>query len=151
MLQRTLAEPGSDLVFVRPLPDQSETDHAEAQLCFEIRRDAAGRGLTIRTLAQRHNVSRRTVRRALSAVDPPAHALTHRRTTAVVDPLQALIDPMLEEGMIAKGIWISLVDEYAVTVSMSTLVRYAAKWRLDRDRHGQTRPVYFPRDSRREA
>ncbi|WP_234332417.1 hypothetical protein [Streptomyces sp. NRRL F-5650] len=57
---------------------------------------------------------------------------------------------MLEEGMIAKEIWISLVDEYDVAVSMSTLVRYAANWRLDRDRHGQARPVYFPRDPRRE-
>ncbi|MEH0450269.1 hypothetical protein QA811_43840 [Streptomyces sp. B21-102] len=79
VLGRTLIRPGSLLLDVNPEDSQSAAEHTRAQLFVRIQSDAEGRGLTVRTLAARHGVSQRTVRKALDTPAPPAEGVVRRR------------------------------------------------------------------------
>ncbi|MFH9728715.1 TniQ family protein [Streptomyces sp. NPDC017254] len=133
ILQRTLVNAGSLLLCVKPSPERSPVENAQAQLFFQIQRDAAGRGLTVRTLANRHDVSRRTVQRALAAPQPRPHELVRRRVAAT-DPIKELINPLIEEGLTIKEVWDRLVDEHDVALSMTATTRYFRTHQLDRTR-----------------
>ena len=64
------------------------------ELFATIRRDARVEGLSVRELARRHGVHRRTVRQAMEAADPPPRK--QRMSPAPrLDPFKAAIDEML--------------------------------------------------------
>jgi len=65
-----------------------------------IRRDARVEGLSIRELAARHGVHRRTVRAALASAEPPPRK-THDRSAPRLDQFKAAIDAMLTEDLTA--------------------------------------------------
>jgi transposase len=102
-----------------------------------IRRDHRREELSIRQLADRHRVHRRTVRRALeSAVPPPRKARVF--PAPVLDPLKPLIDAMLRSDLdapkkqrhTARRVLARLVDEHGVRdLSYSTVRAYVAKRR----------------------
>jgi transposase len=101
------------------------------ELFAAIRRDARVEGLSIRALAVRYRVHRRTVRQALeSAVPPPRKP--PQRLSPVLDSVRDLIDEMLRADLDAprkqrhtcRRIFERLVDEHGVEVSYSTVVNY---------------------------
>jgi transposase len=107
------------------------------ELFEAIRRDRRREGLSIRELAHKHQVHRRTVRQALtSAVPPPRKPRVF--AAPVLDPVKPLIDAMLRQDVdapkrqrhTARRILARLVDEHGVTnVSYSTVRDYVAKRR----------------------
>ena len=71
---------------------------SRVELFAAIRRDARREELSIRALADRHGVHRRTVRAALaSALPPPRKPRTKMNPTTTVDPAMAT---MMAKGMI---------------------------------------------------
>ena len=104
-----------------------------------IRRDHRRDGLSIRGLADKHGVHRRTVRQALASAVPPTRK---KRVFAapVLDSVKPLIDAMLREDLeaprkqrhTARRILARLVDEHGVTnVSYSTVRDYVGRRRLE--------------------
>jgi len=104
------------------------------ELFEAIRRDARLEELSIRALAERHGVHRRTVRQALAAAAPPAR---RPRVFAApkLDPAKPLIDAMLREDLTAhrkqqhtaRRVLARLVDEHAVgEVSYASVRDYVA-------------------------
>jgi ATP-dependent DNA ligase len=68
---------------------------SRVELFAGIRRDARVEGLSIRQLAERHAVHRRTVRQALASAVPPPRK-TPVRTSPWLDPFKvAVVEPML--------------------------------------------------------
>ena len=60
----------------------------------DIRRDAGVEGLSVRELARRHKVHRRTLRAALESAQPPARK-SHVRSSPRLEPFTSAIDEML--------------------------------------------------------
>ncbi|MER5853454.1 hypothetical protein ABT126_42725 [Streptomyces sp. NPDC002012] len=104
VLRRTLSSPVAYLIRIRPSSELTDAENEQAQLFFQIQQDADGRGLTVRTLAERHQVSRRTVRQALRAPRALRHQLT-RTNVPVIAPFKHLIIPMLEERLAPSEVW----------------------------------------------
>lgn len=107
---------------------------SRVELFEAIRRDHEAGGISIRGLADRHGVHRRTVRQALESASPPGRKRSSRQAPAL-DPVRALIDAMLAEDVqaprkqrhTAKRVFDRLVGEHAVTsVSYSTVRAYVA-------------------------
>ena len=102
-----------------------------------IRRDHQVEGLSIRALADKHGVHRRTVRQALeSAV--PAPRKTAARTAPRLEPFKAAIDEMLRSDLdapkkqrhTARRVLARLVDEHgAQALSYSTVRDHVRKRR----------------------
>lgn len=104
---------------------------SRVELFAAIRRDARVEGLSIRALAVRYRVHRRTARQALeSAVPPPRKP--PRRSAPALEPVRELIDEMLRADVSAprkqrhtcRRIFERLVDEHGAQVSYSTVVAY---------------------------
>jgi transposase len=102
-----------------------------------IRRDRRVSGLSIRALAERHGVHRRTVRQALDSAAPLPRKVPVRRS-ARLESLKALIDEMLvadldaprKQRHTARRVAARLADEHGVTgVSYSTVRDYVARRR----------------------
>ena len=94
-----------------------------------IRRDHRMDGLSIRALADKHHVHRRTVRQALESSIPPARK-TPQRIAPRLEPFKTAIDEMLRSDVeapkkqrhTARRILARLVDEHgAVGLSYSTV------------------------------
>jgi len=107
------------------------------ELFEAIRRDHRREELSIRQLADRHRVHRRTVRQALAGAVPPPRK-TRVFAAPVLDPVKPLIDAMLRQDLdapkkqrhTARRILARLVDEHQVTaISYSTVRDYAARRR----------------------
>jgi DNA-binding transcriptional regulator YhcF (GntR family) len=107
------------------------------ELFAVIRRDARVDGLSIRELAAKHRVHRRTVRQALASAAPPPRR-TPVRTSPRLEPFKAAIDEMLRGDLdapkkqrhTARRILARLVDEHdAKDLSYSTVRDYVAKRR----------------------
>jgi hypothetical protein len=113
---------------------------SRVELLFEqIRKDRRVDGSSIRELADRHHVHRRTVRQALdSAVPPPRKSYPSRRRPAI-DGYAAVIDGWLvadrlvprKQRHTARRVWQRLVAEHGATVSEVTVSRYVARRRTE--------------------
>jgi len=107
------------------------------ELFAEIRRDHRIDGLSIRALADKHGVHRRTVRQALEAAIPPARK-TPQRIAPRLEPFKCAIDEMLRGDLdapkkqrhTARRVLARLVDEHDVVgLSYSTVRDYVRKRR----------------------
>jgi transposase len=98
---------------------------SRVELFEQIRRDYDREGLSIRALAERHGVHRRTVRQALASPLPPPRKRPEGRPAPALGPYRALIDAWLEadrgaprkQRHTARRIWRRLVDEHGARVS----------------------------------
>lgn len=70
---------------------------SRVQLYADIRRDARVEGLSIRELARKHGVHRRTVRQALAAAEPPPRKVPVR-TAPRLDPYKGPYPRILDTG-----------------------------------------------------
>jgi transposase len=102
-----------------------------------IRRDHRRDGSSIRVLAHKHRVHRRTVRQALATAVPPPRK-PRLFAAPVLDPVKPFIDAMLRSDLdaprkqrhTARRILARLVDEHAVVaISYSSVRDYVAKRR----------------------
>jgi transposase len=102
------------------------------ELFEQIRRDRDREGLSIRALAERHGVHRRTVRQALGSPVPPARKPPGSRPAPVMGPYRALIDAWLEadrtappkQRHTAHRVWERLVEKHGAQVAERTVRKY---------------------------
>ena len=98
----------------------------------QIRRDRDREGLSIRGLAVRHGVHRRTVKQALASPMPPVKRSPVGRPAPKLGPYRAVIDGWLEvdrdaprkQRHTAKRIHQRLVDEHGADVAETTVRQY---------------------------
>jgi transposase len=115
---------------------EGQMARSKVELFEAIRRDHRREGLSIRGLADRYSVHRRTVRQALESPVPPARK-TPDRPAPKLDPVKELIDAMLREDLeaprkqrhTARRVRARLIDEHDVEVSYSTVRDYVARRR----------------------
>lgn len=100
----------------------------------QIRRDRRIEDLSIRELAERHSVHRRTVRQALAS---PLRKQYPRRPRTAIEPYAEIVDGWLvadreapkKQRHTARRIWQRLVAEHGATCSEVTVSRYVARRR----------------------
>jgi transposase len=105
----------------------------------QIRRDKRVEGLSIRELAQRHRVHRRTVRQALDSAVPPPRKVYPRRSGPAIDPYVVVIDGWLladrevprKQRHTARRVWQRLVAEHGAALAEVTVSRYVARRRVE--------------------
>jgi transposase len=103
-----------------------------------IRRDARDRGMSIRALAKRHGVHRRTVRQALADATPPARKMPKRLAPAT-GPYVDLVRRWLMEDQAApkkqrhtaRRVWQRLVEEEDARIGESTVRNLVARLRAE--------------------
>jgi len=102
---------------------------SRVELFAAIRRDERVEGLSIRELARRHGVHRRTVRAALADAEPPPRKASVRAAPRL-DPYKAAVDEMLKAALLAprkqrhtaRRVHARLVEEHgAAGLSYSTV------------------------------
>ena len=106
------------------------------ELFAAIRFDWQRGGLSIRALAEKYGVHRRTVRQAIESVVPPDRR-SPARATPVLNQVRGWVDAMLREDLeaprkqrhTARRIFERLVDEHAATVSYSYVAKYVRRRR----------------------
>jgi transposase len=110
---------------------------SRVELFAAIRRDARVEECSIRELADRYHVHRRTVRQALASAIPPPRK-TPTRTSRRLEPFNAAVDGMLRSDLeapkkqrhTARRVLARLVDEHgAGDLSYSTVRDYVRKRR----------------------
>ncbi|HEX2810512.1 MAG TPA: IS21 family transposase [Kineosporiaceae bacterium] len=105
----------------------------------QIRRDARCEGLSIRELAVRHQVHRRTVRQALASAIPAQRKGYPSRPRPAIDPWAQIIDGWLiadqevrrKQRHTARRVWQRLVGEYGAQLAEVTVSRYVARRRVE--------------------
>ncbi len=98
---------------------------SRVELFEQIRRDRGSGGSSIRELAERHHVHRRTVRQALASAVPPPRKAYPPRPQPAIDPYAAVIDGWLladrhvprKQRHTARRVWQRLVAEHGAAVS----------------------------------
>lgn len=109
------------------------------ELFEDIRRDERREGLSIRELAVRHGVHRRTVRQALAAAVPPPRATYPAPSCPVMDPWRGVVDVWLvtdqdvprKQRHTARRVWQRLVAEHHASVAEVTVSRYVRRRRVE--------------------
>jgi transposase len=122
---------------------------SRVELFEQIRRDRDREGLSIRALAERHGVHRRTVRQALESAVPPPRKRPEGRPAPALGPFRALIDEWLEadrtaprkQRHTARRVWRRLVDEHGAQVAERTVREYVAARRRELGEQGR---VFVP-------
>lgn len=107
---------------------------SKVELFEKIRRDMRVEEVSIRELAQRHGVHRRTVRQALASAVPPPRKAYARRSRPAMDPYVEVIDSWLlgdqevprKQRHTARRIWQRLVAERGAQMAEVTVSRYVA-------------------------
>jgi len=102
------------------------------ELFEQIRKARDREELSVRALARRFNVHRRTVRQALASPVPPPRKPSPPRVSPVLDPWKPVIDAWLEadkdapkkQRHTARRVWQRLVEEHGADVGESTVRRY---------------------------
>jgi transposase len=108
------------------------------ELFERIRRDDREEGLSVRALARRHHVHRRTVRQALASALPPPRARP-TRTAPVMGPWTPLIrewlladrDAPRKQRHTARRVWQRLVEEHDAPVAEPTVRRVVQRLRAE--------------------
>ena len=128
---------------------------SRVELFALIRRDARVEGLSVRALAARHKVHRRTVRQALESAAPPERKPRHGVAWRL-DPFKAAIDAMLIEDttaprkqrQTARRILARLIEEHgAEALSYSTVRDYVRVRRAQIDvEAGRRVEVFIPQE-----
>lgn len=112
---------------------------SRVELFEAIRRDRRIEELSIRELADRHGVHRRTVRQALASAMPPPRKAYARRSRPAMDPWVEVIDSWLlgdrevprKQRHTARRVWQRLVAEHGASVAEVTVSRYVARRRVE--------------------
>ena len=97
---------------------------SRVELFEQIRRDRRVESLSIRELADRHHVHRRTVRQALANAIPPPRKAYPRRARPAIDAYVEMIDDWLvkdrdvprKQRHTARRVWQRLVAEHGATL-----------------------------------
>ncbi|GGO91611.1 transposase [Nocardioides phosphati] len=120
-----------------------------------IRRDARVEGMSIRALAEKHGVHRRTVRQALEGAEPPPRK-TPVRMSPRLAPFKSAIDEMLtcdldaprKQRHTARRVHVRLIEEHAATnLSYSTVRDYVRVRRAQIDlAAGRRNEVMVPQE-----
>ena len=108
---------------------------SRVELFEQIRKDRRVEGASIRELAGRHRVHRRTVRQALDSAVPPPRKPYLQRPKPAIDAYAGVIDGWLladrdvprKQRHTARRIWQRLVAEHGATLSEVTVSRYVAR------------------------
>ena len=112
---------------------------SRVELFEQIRKDSRAEGSSIRELAGRHRVHRRTVRQALDSAVPPPRKAYPPRPRPAIDPYAQVIDGWLvadkdvprKQRHTARRVWQRLVAEHGASVSEVTVSRYVARRRTE--------------------
>jgi transposase len=110
---------------------------SRVELFEQIRRDRELEGLSLRALAAKHRVHRRTVKQALESAVPPARKRPEGRPAPALGAQREWIDQVLiadrdvprKQRHTAKRIWERLRDERGVDVSERQVRRYVRERR----------------------
>ncbi len=108
------------------------------ELFERIRHDKREEGLTVRALARRHKVHRRTVRQALASALPSPRVVP-ARTAPVMAPWKPLIRAWLiadreaprKQRHTARRVWQRLIEEHGADVAESTVRAYVRELRAE--------------------
>ena len=108
---------------------------SRVELFEQIRKDRRVEGASIRELAGRHRVHRRTVRQALDSAVPPPRRPYAQRPRPAIDRYVQVIDGSLvadkdaprKQRHTARRVWQRLVAEHGATVSEVTVSRHVAR------------------------
>ncbi len=128
---------------------------SKVELFEQIRRDARVNSDSVRSLARKYRVARRTVRQALASAEPPRRKPPVRNAPQL-GQFKTLIDAMLREDLsaprkqrhTAQRIHDRLVDEHGGMLSYSTVRHYVKKRRpeLEREAGMSTSDVFIPQE-----
>jgi transposase len=108
------------------------------ELFAAIRFDWQRNQMSVRSLARKYDVHRRTVRQAIASPVPPGRKVAERRAV-VLDGVRDLIDGMLREDLAAprkqrhtaKRVFERLCDEHGAQASYSYVAKYVARRRAE--------------------
>jgi transposase len=112
---------------------------SRVELFEQIRRDWRTGGSSIRELADRHHVHRRTVRQALASAVPPPRKTYSPRPRPAIGRYAAVIDEWLladrdvppKQRHTARRVWQRLVAEHGAGLAEVTVSRYVARRRAE--------------------
>jgi transposase len=111
---------------------------SRVELFAAIRFDWQRNGLSIRALAEKYCVHRRTVRQAIDSVVPPDRR-SPARAAPVLDQVRGWVDEMLRQDLeaprkqrhTARRVFDRLVDEHDAAVSYSYVAKYVHRRRAE--------------------
>lgn len=111
---------------------------SRVEIFERIRRDHEQEELSIRALADRHGVHRRTVRQALESATPPPRKVPER-DRPVVGPYEELVRGWLRDDLeaprkqrhTARRVWQRLVEEHGASVAESTVRDFVRQVRVE--------------------
>jgi transposase len=111
---------------------------SRVELFERIRREHRDQGLSIRALAERHRVHRRTVRQALESAVPPVRKPPHRQAPALggheATVRQWLVADQAappKQRHTARRVWQRLREEHGAVVAESTVRAFVARVRAE--------------------